>query len=88
MPILTNTYWLVFFSNGAACSRDDLALLLSIHQLLEHCLHDGHHHGCAGGVGEPHGEHRGAAHKAKEQPGVQRGETRGVGGGRKRREDL
>lgn len=74
VAILTNTYWLVFFGN-AACSGDDFTLLLSIHQLLQHCLYDWHHHGCGGGVGKPHGEHCGAAHKAKEQPGAQ-GNTR------------
>lgn len=48
---------------GAGAAGHEL-LLLSADQLLQHGLHDGHHHGGGRRVGEPHGQQRGTAHEA------------------------
>lgn len=56
------------FSAGVACHE---LLLLGSDQLLQHSLHDGHHHGGGRGVGQPHGQHGGAAHEAEQQPARQ-----------------
>lgn len=50
-------------------------ILLGIDQLLQDGLHDGHHHGGGGRVGEPHGEQGGTAHEAEQQPGRQGGQA-------------
>lgn len=46
-------------------------VVLGTDQLLQDGLHDGHHHGGGGRVGEPHGEQCGTAHEAEQQPGRQ-----------------
>lgn len=35
----------------------------SVDELLQYGLSDGHHHGCSGGVTQPHGQEHSAAHE-------------------------